>query len=149
MHTLNLPKYSLKLKKEGDKHFIFDSIRKKYLVLTPEEWVRQNFVEFLIQEKGYPKSLIAIEMGIEVNGRKKRCDIVLYNNTGKPQIIVECKAPSIKISQDAFDQIARYNMTLETDILIVSNGLNHFVCKMNHQDQCYNFLKETPHYSEL
>jgi hypothetical protein len=149
MHTLNLPKYSLKLKKEGNKHFIFDNIRKKYLVLTPEEWVRQNFVEYLIQEKGYPKSLIAIEMGIEVKGRQKRCDIVLYNNTGKPQIIVECKAPSIKISQDTFDQIARYNMTLETDLLIVTNGLNHFACVMNHEDQCYNFLKEIPHYSEL
>jgi len=146
MQELNLPNYSLKLKKEGNKNFIFDSIRKKYLVLTHEEWVRQNFIQFLIQEKGYPASLIAIEMGIDVLNTKKRCDIVLFNNEGKAHIIVECKAPSIKISQDTFDQIARYNLTLKTDLLIVTNGLEHYTCIMDHENEQYQFLKEIPEY---
>jgi hypothetical protein len=146
MQELNLPNYSLKLKKEGNKNFIFDSIRKKYLVLTPEEWVRQNFIQFLIQEKGYPASLIAIEMGIDVLNTKKRCDIVLFNNEGKAHIIVECKAPSIKISQDTFDQIARYNLTLKTDLLIVTNGLEHYTCIMDHENERYQFVKEIPEY---
>ena len=148
MQTLNLPKYSLKLKSEGLKTFIFDSVRKKYLVNTPEEWVRQNFIQYLIQEKGYPASLMAIEMGIDVLNTKKRCDIVLYSSLGKPNIIVECKAPSVKIGQDTFDQIARYNLTLNTNYLIVTNGLQHFVCVMDHENKCYHFLKEIPSYSK-
>tara|TARA_B110000908_G_C10101775_1_gene378928 strand:- start:305 stop:751 length:447 start_codon:yes stop_codon:yes gene_type:complete len=147
MQALNLPKYSLKLKSEGLKTFIFDCIRKKYLVNTPEEWVRQNFIQYLIQEKGYPASLMAVEMGIDVLNTKKRCDIVLYNSLGKPTIIVECKAPSIKIGQDTFDQIARYNLTLNTNYLIVTNGLQHYVCVMDHENKCYHFLEEIPAYS--
>jgi hypothetical protein len=147
MQALNLPKYSLKLKSEGLKTFIFDCIRKKYLVNTPEEWVRQNFIQYLIQEKGYPASLMAVEMGIDVLNTKKRCDIVLYNALGKPTIIVECKAPSIKIGQDTFDQIARYNLTLNTNYLIVTNGLQHYVCIMDHENKCYHFLEEIPAYS--
>lgn len=148
MLELNLPKYSLKFKKERNKTFVFDSIRKKYVVLTPEEWVRQNFIQFLIQDKGYPPSLIAVEMGIDVVNTKKRCDIVLYNNTGKPYIIVECKAPSIKITQDAFDQIACYNLNLKTDLLIVTNGLQHYTCTIDHKNQCYLFLKEIPRHKK-
>ena len=146
MQVLNLPKYPLKLKKEGNKTFVFDPIRKKYLVLNPEEWVRQNFIQFLIKEKGYPASLMAVEMGIDVLNTKKRCDIVLFNNEGKAHIIVECKAPSVKISQITFDQIARYNMTLKTNLLIVTNGLNHFTCILDHKNKCYEFLKEIPKY---
>ena len=146
MQKLNLPNYSFKLKKEQNKTLVFDPIRKKYFVLTPEEWVRQNFIQFLIQEKNYPASLIAIEMYIDVVNTTKRCDIVLFNNKGLPQIIVECKAPSIKISQDTFDQIARYNMTLKTDILIVTNGMQHYSCMMDHQNKRYQFLKEIPKY---
>jgi len=148
MQNLNLPKYSLKLKTDGAKTLIFDSIRKKYLVNTPEEWVRQNFIQFLVQEKGYPASLMAVEMGIDVLNTKKRCDIVLYNTMGKPHIIVECKAPSIKISQDTFDQIARYNLTLKTEFLIVTNGLQHYVSVMDHENKCYHFLKEIPNYTK-
>jgi hypothetical protein len=148
MQDLNLPKYSLKFKNQEGKTFIFDPIRKKYLVNTPEEWVRQNFIQFLVQEKGYPASLMAVEMGIDVLNTKKRCDIVLYNTMGKPHIIVECKAPSIKIAQDTFDQIARYNLTLKTEFLIVTNGLQHYVCVMDHENKCYHFLKEIPNYTK-
>ena len=149
MQKLNLPIYSIKLKKEGNKTLIFDPIRKKHIVLTPEEWVRQNFIQFLIEEKNYPPSLMAIEMGIDLLNTKKRCDIVLYNTKGFPHMIVECKAPSIKISQDTFDQIARYNITLKTDLLVVTNGLQHYVCMMDHQNQRYHFLKEIPNYLSL
>ena len=148
MQELNLPKYSLKFKSINGKVYIFDSIRKKYLVNTPEEWVRQNFIQFLIQEKGYPASLMAVEMGIDVLNTKKRCDIVLYNTKGLPSIIVECKAPSVKISQDAFDQIARYNLSLNSDFLIVTNGLEHYICVMDHENKCYHFLKEIPNYTK-
>ena len=147
MQNLNLPIYSIKLIKEGNKTLVFDPIRKKNIILTPEEWVRQNFIQFLIKEKNYPPSLIAVEMEINLLNTKKRCDIVLYNNKGLPHMIVECKAPSIKISQDTFDQIARYNITLKTDLLVVTNGLQHYVCMMNHQNQRYHFLKEIPNYS--
>ena len=147
MQKLNLPIYSIKLKKDRNKTLVFDPIRKKYIVLTPEEWVRQNFIQFLIEEKNYPASLMAIEMGIDLLNTKKRCDIVLYNTKGLPHMIVECKAPSIKISQDTFDQIARYNMTLKTNLLVVTNGLHHFVCMMDYQNQRYHFLKEIPNHT--
>lgn len=147
MQELNLPKYSLKFKSKNGKVYIFDSIRKKYLVNTPEEWVRQNFIQFLILEKNYPASLMAVEMGIDLLNTKKRCDIVLYNTKGLPSIVVECKAPSVKISQDAFDQIARYNLSLNSKFLIVTNGLQHYICVMDHENKCYHFLKEIPNYS--
>ena len=147
MQKLNLPIYSIKLKKEGSKTLVFDPIRKKHIVLTPEEWVRQNFIQFLIEGKNYPASLMAIEMEIDLLNTKKRCDIVLYNTKGLPHMIVECKAPSIKISQEAFDQIARYNMTLKTDLLVVTNGMQHYVCIIDHQNKRYDFLKEIPNYS--
>jgi len=146
MQKLNLPIYSIKLKKEVNKVQVFDPIRKKYIKLTPEEWVRQNFIQYLIQEKNYPASLMAIEMGIDLLNTKKRCDIVLFNTEGLPHMIVECKAPSIKISQDTFDQIARYNMSLKTNLLVVTNGIQHFVCIMDNQNQRYHFLKEIPNY---
>ena len=147
MQKLNLPIYSIKLKREGNKTLVFDPIRKKNIILTPEEWVRQNFIQFLIQEKNYPPSLIAVEMEINLLNTKKRCDIVIYNNKGLPHMIVECKATSIKISQDTFDQIARYNMILKTDLLVVTNGLQHYVCIMDHKNQRYHFLKEIPNYT--
>ena len=147
MQKLNLPIYPIKLKKEENKTLVFDPIRKKHIVLTPEEWVRQNFIQFLIEEKNYPASLMAVERGIDLLNTKKRCDIVLYNTKGLPYMIVECKAPSIKISQDTFDQIARYNMTLKTDLLVVTNGLQHHICIMDHQNKRYHFLKEIPNYS--
>lgn len=148
MIRLNLPNYVFKYKKENSKTYIFDNIRKKYIVLTPEEWVRQNIVAFLIKDRNYPASLFAIEMGIDVLNTKKRCDVVVYDNKGIPSLIVECKAPKVKINQNTFDQIARYNMTLKTKLLIVTNGFEHYTCTIDHNNMCYNFLKDIPFYSQ-
>ena len=116
------------------------------MVLTPEEWVRQHFIHFLTKEKNYPTSLIAIEKQLTINNLKKRSDILVFNTDGKPEIIVECKAPSIKITQDTFDQIARYNLKLKANFLIVTNGLEHFYCKMDYKNETYIFLEEIPTY---
>tara|TARA_R110002050_G_scaffold291788_1_gene446608 strand:- start:1141 stop:1584 length:444 start_codon:yes stop_codon:yes gene_type:complete len=147
MQKLNLPNYKFKLKSSENKTLIFDNFRKKYFVLTPEEWVRQHFVQFLIDEKKYPVSLIAIEKQLIINNRKKRTDILVFNTDGNPDIIVECKAPQIKITQATFDQIARYNLKLKANYLIVTNGLDHFYCKMDFEKETYIFLKEIPTYN--
>jgi hypothetical protein len=146
MQKLNLPTYNFKLKSNENKTLIFDIIRKKYMVLTPEEWVRQHFVAFLMEEKKYPTSLIAIEKQLIINNRKKRTDILIFNSEGKPDIIVECKAPKIKITQNTFDQIARYNLKLKANFLVVTNGLEHFYCKMDFENKSYIFLNEIPNY---
>jgi len=147
MQKLNLPTYNFKIKSNENKTLIFDKLRKKYMVLTPEEWVRQHFVYFLIEEKKYPISLIALEKQLTINNRKKRTDILVFNTAGNPEIIVECKAPSIKITQATFDQIARYNLKLKATYLIVTNGLEHFYCKMDFENETYIFLKEVPDYN--
>jgi hypothetical protein len=147
MTNLNLPKYSFRIKSKENKLYIFDRIRKKDLVLTEEEWVRQNFVSFLHKEKKYPLSLIALEKKCVVNNLAKRTDVVVYDTSGKPNIIVECKAPNIRIDQDTFDQIARYNMSLNASFLIVTNGLEHYYCQMDHSAKKYKFLKEIPDYN--
>ena len=146
MQKLNLPHYKFRIKSNENKMLIFDNLRKKYMVLTPEEWVRQNFVQFLIETKKYPNSLIAIEKQVVVNNLKKRSDILVFNKEGNPHIIVECKAPKIKITQATFDQIARYNLKLKANFLIVTNGLEHFYCKMDFEKETYIFLKEIPDY---
>jgi hypothetical protein len=146
MQKLNLPTYKFKLKSSENKTLIFDKLRKKYMVLTPEEWVRQHYVYFLIEEKKYPVSLIALEKQLTINNRKKRTDILVFNKEGNHEIIVECKAPSIKITQDTFDQIARYNLKLKANYLIVTNGLEHFYCKMDFKNETYIFLKDIPDY---
>ena len=146
MHKLNLPSYQFKIKSSENKQLIFDPIRKKYVVLTPEEWVRQNFVQYLIKEKDYPISMIAVEKQLTLNSLKKRFDILIFNSDGSSKIIIECKAPSVKITQDTFDQIARYNLKLNADYLIVTNGLKHFSCELDTQNERYIFLKEIPEY---
>jgi hypothetical protein len=146
MQRLNLPTYNFKIKNSQNKTLIFDKLRKKYVVLTPEEWVRQHFIHFLIEEKKYPVTLIAIEKQLIINNLKKRTDILIFNRNGNPEIIIECKAPSIKISQNTFDQIARYNLKLKATFLIVTNGLSHFYCKMDFKNKTYLFLKEIPNY---
>ena len=146
MQRLNLPTYNFKLKSSENKTLIFDKLRKKYVVLTPEEWVRQHYVCFLIEEKKYPVTLIALEKQLTINNLKKRSDILIFNTDGKPEIIVECKAPSIKITQNTFDQIARYNLKLRANYLILTNGLEHFYCKMDFKNETYIFLKDIPHY---
>jgi len=146
MQKLNLPNYSFKLKNNEKHTFIFDDLRKKDIVLTPEEWVRQHFVQYLIQEKKYPVSLIAIEKQLTINNLKKRTDILVFGTDGLPNIIVECKAPHIKINQDTFDQIARYNLKLNANFLIVTNGLEHYYCQLDIKNESYIFLQDIPPY---
>lgn len=144
MQELNFPKYSFRFKSSENKLVVFDEIRKKFILLTPEEWVRQNVVQFLLREKKYPKSLINVEKVIKINDLVKRYDIVVYNPDGSIFLLVECKAPSIKITQDTFDQIARYNLALRAEHLMVTNGLNHYFCKIDFENEKYVFLKELP-----
>jgi hypothetical protein len=147
MTNLNLPNYCFRIKNRENKLYIFDKIRKKNLLLTEEEWVRQNFVSYLHEDKKYPLSLIALEKQCRVNDLVKRTDILVFDKTGAPHIIVECKAPQIPISQDTFDQIARYNMELNARYLIVTNGLQHYFCQMDHKEKQYQFLNEIPDYT--
>ncbi len=148
MHKLNFPIYSFRFKNSENNLLIFDVIRKKFVVLQPEEWVRQNCIHFLIEDKKYPKTLINVEKELKVNNLRKRYDIVVFKPNGSISIIVECKAPKIKINQDAFDQIARYNLVLDAEYLMVTNGLNHYYCQMNYKEKHYNFLKDIPKYSK-
>ena len=149
MEKLNLPTYSFNIKLIEQRKYIFDFIRKKFVILTPEEWVRQNFLKFLIEEKKYPASLIAVEMEFKLNNLSKRSDAVVYNKSGNPVLIIECKAASVKIDQKVFDQIARYNMKLNVDFLIVTNGLEHYCCKIDYENQKYYFLKEVPEFQQM
>lgn len=147
---LNLPPYPFKLKEEAGLYYIFDENRKKYLLLTPEEWVRQHFVKYLVVHKKYPKSLVKLEGGMRLNALQKRTDIVLYNNTGEKILLVECKAPSVKISQETFNQVARYNIVHKVKLLAVTNGLQHYFCTINFDgDGSYNFIPELPDYGAL
>ncbi|MFC5284642.1 type I restriction enzyme HsdR N-terminal domain-containing protein [Pedobacter alpinus] len=147
--ALNLPPYPFKLHQKEDTFFIFDELRKKELVLTPEEWVRQHFVQFLILQKKYPKTLIKLEGGLRLNKLQKRTDILIFNKNGKAEVLVECKATSIKITQGVFDQAARYNMLHKVKYLVVSNGLQHFCCEINYETNSYLFLEELPNYQSL
>lgn len=144
MQELNLPKYQFKYKEADKKIQIFDAFRKRYVVLTPEEWVRQNFLQYLVTEKKYASSLIAVEAGLKYNELQKRADILVYDKQGNPFLLVECKAPEVKISQDTFDQVARYNMAFKVVYLIVTNGMDHFCCKMDYSNKSYRFLEEIP-----
>ena len=149
MKTLNLPSYQFKLKTENKKTKIFDVIRKKYLVLTPEEWVRQHIIHFLIIEKGFPKSLIAVEKGLKLNRLQKRVDILIYSTKGEPIFMVECKAPNIPINQKVLDQIGRYNISFKLPYLLITNGLEHFCAKVDFKTERIEFLKDLPDYEKL
>ena len=144
MQKLNLPEYIFRIKQENAKQLIFDKIRKKFIVLTPEEWVRQNFIEYLKNEKKYPAALMAVEKQIIVNGKQRRYDLLIYNRKGLPHVIVEFKAPDVKITQQTFDQVVRYNMALQVEKVIVSNGLQHFACEIDYKSNNYSYLKEIP-----
>ncbi|MDD4515249.1 type I restriction enzyme HsdR N-terminal domain-containing protein [Massilibacteroides sp.] len=149
MLALNLPKFDVKLSVKNGKPAIFDRLRKKYVIITPEEWVRQHFVNFLLSEKHYPENLTINEVGIKLNNTLKRCDTVVYNHLLEPLVIVEYKAPTIEITGNVFDQIVRYNMSLKAHYLIVSNGLRHFCCKIDYEKENYYFLEDIPPYEEL
>ena len=143
---LSLPIYKLKLKKVEEKTHIFDEVRKKYLLLNPEEWVRQNFIHYLNKEKKYPLGLMGVEQMVKYNSLKTRADIVIYNLEGKPNVIVECKSPEVKITQDTFNQIAKYNSQLKVKYLIVTNGMKHFCCQMDYVNNKITFLEDLPDY---
>lgn len=149
MVKLNLPEYDFRFRKSNNKTEIFDVFRMKFVVLNPEEWVRQNLLRYLHIEKNIPKGLIAVEKGLMLNKLRKRTDAVIYNKKGKPSMIVECKAPEIKIGQDTFEQIARYNMTLKVKYLLVSNGLTHFCSKIDFKNEVFIFIEEIPSFEEL
>lgn len=149
MFALNLPQYAIKVTKRNGKTFIFDELRKKHIALTPEEWVRQHFVHFLMEHKGYPAGLVANEISLSLNGTAKRCDTVVYDRNARPRVIAEYKAPHIEITQKVFDQISRYNMVLHVDYLIVSNGMRHYCCRMDYEHNTYVFLKNIPDYNQI
>ncbi len=147
MLPLNFPAYGFRFKNSENKIYIFDVIRKKFVVLQPEEWVRQHVVRHLLETKQYPKSLINVEKQLIINTLKKRYDIVVFNSDSSIEILIECKAPKIKIDQTVFDQIARYNMNLKANYLMVTNGLEHFYCKMDLEKEKYTFLRDIPDFS--
>lgn len=149
MTRLNLPPFEIKLRGTKTQPQIFDILRKKYIALTPEEWVRQHFVHFLVEHKGYPAALMANEIQLKVGEKTLRADSVLYSRDLKPRMIIEYKAPHIPITQKVFDQISIYNMLLHVDYLVVSNGLQHYICKMDYNDKKYLFLEDIPDYEEL
>ena len=149
MTRLNLPPFEIKLRGTKAQPQIFDILRKKYIALTPEEWVRQHFVHFLVDHKGYPAALMANEIQLKVGEKTLRADSVLYSRELKPRMIIEYKAPHIPITQKVFDQISIYNMLLHVDYLVVSNGLQHYICKMDYNDKKYLFLEDIPDYEEL
>ena len=149
MLSLNLPPIDVKIQQRNGKNLIFDPLRKKLIALSPEEWVRQHFVRFLTDFKGYPKGLLANEIQLNLNGTKKRCDTVLFNKDLSARMIIEYKAPHIEITQAVFDQITRYNMVLKVEYLIVSNGIHHYCCHIDYQTMTYSFLPDIPAYEEL
>jgi len=144
MQKLNLPTFEFRMRKQDGKDQIFDSIRKKFVALTPEEWVRQNLIAYLIHHQKYSPGLIAVEMLVKVNGLNQRADIVVYNRKGKPVMIVECKAPSVAITKAVFNQAARYNMQLQVDFMMVSNGLQHFCAQLKDKQGGYEMMQQVP-----
>ncbi len=149
---LNFPDYDFKLQRTTDelqRLQIFDIIRKKYVRLTPEEWVRQHLIQFLVNERKFPQSLLSVEKKLLINGLEKRTDLVVYSNSLQPLMLAECKAPEVTINQAVFDQAARYNLTLNVSYFLLSNGLETFTCRIDHLNKRYDFLQEVPYYEEL
>ncbi len=149
MLVLNLPIFPVKVTEKNGKRLIFDPVRRKYVALTPEEWVRQHFVNYLITEKGYPAGLVANEVAIKLNQTNKRCDTVVYNRYLAPFAVIEYKSPTTEITDCVFDQIVRYNMALTVPYLIISNGLSHYCCRIDYKTQTYRFLEDIPDYASL
>lgn len=146
---LNLPPASLSLGEKDGEPTVFDPLRRRFVRLTPEEWVRQHFTAFLIHEKGYPAGLLGNEVSLSLNGTARRCDSVLYGLDRKPRMIVEYKAPSVSLTQKVFDQICRYNIVLRVEWLVVSNGLHHACCRVDIEKGTYEFVPQVPSYQDL
>ena len=149
MFRLNLPQYEIKITEKDGKRMIFDFLRRKYVALTPEEWVRQHFTHYLVEHKGYPKGLLGNEIELQIGDKRLRCDSILYNKVARPQMIIEYKAPTVPLQQKVFDQVSAYNLLLRVDYLIISNGMEHYCCMMDYEHQKYLFLQEIPDYEKL
>lgn len=150
MHNLNFPEFKFNIKTTKRGHEIFDIVRKKYILLTEEEWVRQHCIHYLINFKNYPLTLLSVEKSLIVNGMNRRTDIVVYGkNDTLPKLIVECKAPHIELNNSVFEQIAQYNLPLKVEYLLVTNGINHYMCKINFDNLSFNFLEEIPDYFKI
>lgn len=149
MDRLNLPSFNFIIKEENDIFYIFDEIRKKYIILTPEEWVRQNFLKFLITYKNYPSGLISIEKNINVNGLNKRYDTLVYNRYGKPKMVIEFKSPKVNLNQKMLEQVLTYNYDLRVEYIVLTNGLKHFCLNYNLSTGTISYLSEIPEFSEI
>ena len=149
MQALNLPPYDVKLRGTREKPEIFDFLRRRFVALTPEEWVRQHFTHWLVEHKGYPQALLGNEIELKIGQKRLRCDSLLYNKEMHPRMIIEYKAPSVAVTQKVFNQISTYNLLLHVDYLIVSNGLQHYCCRMDYERRQYDFLPEIPDYQAL
>lgn len=149
MHHLNLPPFEVNIRGTREKPQVFDFLRNRFVALTPEEWVRQHFTHWLVEHKGYPKGLLGNEIELKVGDKRLRCDSILYDKSAQPQMILEYKAPTIQIQQKVFNQISAYNLLLHVDYLLVSNGLEHYCCRMDYKHHRYTFLQEIPAYGEL
>lgn len=149
LQPLNLPPYPFKITDDGGVLSLFDEIRKRNIIITPEEWVRQHFVQYLIGHKNYPKSLLRLEGGHKLHGKQKRSDIIAFNSTGQKILLIECKAPEVNITQKVFDQIARYNMVHKIGLLAVTNGLQHYYCRIDFEQNSYQFISELPEYQQI
>ena len=149
MIRLNLPTFQINLAGTRQHPTIFDILRRKHVALTPEEWVRQHFIHFLIEQKGYPNTLLANEVQLKIGDKSMRADSVLYDTDLHPRMIIEYKAPSVQLTQRMFDQISVYNMLLHVDYLIVSNGLQHYCCRMDYEHNTYTFIHNIPAYNEI
>ncbi len=149
MQALNLPPYDVKLRGTREKPEIFDFLRRRFVALTPEEWVRQHFTHWLVEHKGYPQALLGNEIELRIGEKRLRCDTILYNKVLEPRMIIEYKAPSVALTQKVFNQISTYNLLLHVDYLIVSNGLQHYCCRMDYERGRYEFMQEIPDYQAL
>ena len=149
MIQLTLPPYQIRVKETHGRKQIFDILRRKYVALTPEEWVRQHFIHYLVEHKNYPSSLLANEVPLQIGEKRMRADSVLYDNQLHPRMIIEYKAPNITLTQKVFDQITIYNLLLHVDYLIVSNGMTTYICKMDYEKQTYKFLENIPNYENI
>ena len=149
MFKLNLPDFNLTVRKEEGKVWIFDIIRKKYIVLTPEEWVRQHVIAYLLLEKQVPINLIAVEKTLKINNLTKRFDVVVFNRNARPLMLIECKAPGIRVSESVFDQAARYNMSLKAGLFLITNGIEHYCCRIDFENSLYVFMNEIPLFQEM
>jgi type I site-specific restriction endonuclease len=149
MQALNLPDATLRIRMKGEKQEVFDNVRKKFVALTPEEWVRQHFIHYLTDHRKVPRSLIAVEASLRYHRLKKRSDIVVFGKDGAPCLVVECKAPEVTVTQAVFDQVAMYNMSLKVPFLAVTNGMVHFACYIDHVTGKITFLKEIPEYEQM